>query len=102
MVAPTWRTADISAPPEALRSAVNAPTAAFIAAGIAIPRPRPVTAIHRAAKPVDEPRPVKAPIASPAAITRKPTVTASLAVTRGSPRPPAGRLGAVGRLRAPR
>ena len=35
---------------------------------------------------------MQAPITSPAAIARKPAATASLALTRGSPRPPSGSL----------
>src|SRR5579875_2003526 len=92
IVAPTWRTAEISADPEPLRSPVSGRTAASIADGIATPRPAPVTAIHSAAKAVADPSPVKAPIARPMAITANPAALAVFALTRAVTADPAGLL----------
>ena len=52
IVAPTCRIAEIRAEPEPLRSADKADSAAFIACGIASPRPSPNMANHAAANPV--------------------------------------------------
>ena len=52
IVAPTWRMAVISADPAPLRSADSSPRAAFIAAGMASPRPIPAIANQAAVNPV--------------------------------------------------
>src|SRR5262249_47209135 len=85
MVAPTWRIAVMTAEPEPLRSADRALSAAFIAAGMAIPSPRPVTANQVAAYPVLLCTLVSAPIARAAAISPNPDMTKIFALTLGSP-----------------
>ena len=70
IVAPTWRSAEISAAPDPLRSADSAPSAMFIADGIANPRPSPAMATQASVYPVELPIVVNAPIAIAAAITR--------------------------------
>ena len=92
MVAPTCRIAVMSAVPDPLRSAERAPMAAFIAAGIAIPSPRPVTANQATVNPVLLPVWVKVPMARPTAITRYPTVTRALTLTGGGIVEPSGPL----------
>ena len=66
--------------------------AAFIAAGIAIPSPRPVTANQATVNPVLLPVRVKVPMARPTAITRYPTVTRALTLTGGGIVEPSGPL----------
>src|ERR1700759_4721936 len=84
IVAPTCRIAVIRADPDPLRSADSAPSAAFIAAGIASPSPRPATANQAAENPGPLVTLVSAPTPSPAAITPKPVATIDRAVARGS------------------
>src|ERR1039458_1012748 len=91
MVAPTWRIAEMRAEPAPLRCAESAPSAAFMAAGMANPSPSPAAANQDAAKTVPLWVLVVAPTASAAAITAKPTVTRARTPTRG----PAG--GGAGR-----
>ena len=64
--------------------------AAFIAAGIAIPSPRPVIVNQATVNPVLLPVWVKVPNASPTAITRYPTVTRALMLTGGGTLEPSG------------
>ncbi|HUK70936.1 MAG TPA: hypothetical protein VLW50_19610 [Streptosporangiaceae bacterium] len=90
MVAPTWRIAVITAEPTPLRSADRTPSAAFIAAGIAIPAPRPMAANQPAAKPVPLCTVVQAPTASPAAISTNPGATKGLAVDPAGLQPGTG------------
>src|ERR1700683_5191429 len=83
MVAPTWRIAEISAEPEPLRSADRADSAAFIACGMASPRPRPNTANHAAANPVPLLAVVVAPTPRVTAMSVKPIVTSAFAPASG-------------------
>src|SRR5262249_25467578 len=83
--APTWRMAVMTAAPEPPRSADRALSAAFIAAGMAIPSPRPVAANQVAAYPVLLCTLVRAPIARAAAISPNPDMTKIFALTLGSP-----------------
>src|SRR5215467_300011 len=85
MVAPTWRIAVMTAEPEPLRSADRALSAAFIAAGMAIPSPRPVAANQVAAYPVLLCTLVRAPIARAAAIRPNPDLPELCALPRGAP-----------------
>ena len=84
IVPPTWRIAVISAEPEPLRAGESAPRATFSAVGIAMPRPKPVTANQVAAKPVPLAIVVPAPTASAAAMIAKPIATRTFGLTGGA------------------
>ena len=99
MVAPTWRIAEIRAEPEPLRSADRADSAAFIACGMASPRPRPNTANQAAANPVPLLTAVVAPKPSAAAMIANPTVTRPFTLASGPrPRPSAVLRGEASRV----
>src|SRR5262249_6931454 len=83
------RIAEIRAEPAPLPSADRAPMAAFMACGMASPRPRPNTANQAAANPVPLLTTVVAPTASAAAMIVNPTVTSAFALTIRS-RTPSG------------
>ncbi len=83
MVAPTWRSAEIRAEPEPLRSADSADSAAFIACGMASPRPSPKTANHAAANPVPLLAVVVAPTPRATAMSVKPAVASDFAPASG-------------------
>ncbi len=87
MVAPAWRSAEIRAEPEPLRSADSADRAAFIVCGMARPSPRPNTANQAAANPVPLVMLVVAPTASVAAIRVNPTVTSVFTLASGARAP---------------
>ncbi len=84
MVAPTCRIVEIRAEPEPLRSADRADSAAFIACGMASPRPRPNTANQAAANPVPLLIVVVAPIPRVQAMSANPTVTSPFTLARGA------------------
>ena len=98
MVAPTWRSAEISAEPEPLRSADRADSAAFMVCGMASPSPSPNAASHAAANPVPLPVLVVAPNASAAAMIVNPTVTSPFTLASGARTWPPDLPGAASRV----
>src|SRR6202021_2403931 len=65
MVAPTWRSAEISADPEPLRSADRADSAAFMVCGMASPTPSPNAPSPAPPSPVPPPAPAARDAAPP-------------------------------------
>src|SRR5215468_8339241 len=82
IVAPTWRSAEIRADPDPLRSADSWLSATFIAGGMASPRPRPAIVIHAAAYPVELATFVNAPITMATAMIANPPAMRTRALTR--------------------
>src|SRR5205823_1788544 len=99
MVAPTWRMAEIRAEPAPLVSADRADRAAFIACGMASPRPRPNTANQAAANPVPLLTVVVAPNPRVTAMSANPTVTRPFTLASGALAvPPAACRGEASRV----
>src|SRR5579872_251693 len=98
MVAPTWRSAEINAEPEPLRSADSADNAAFMVCGMASPTPSPNAASHAAANPVPLPALVVAPNASATVMIANPAVTSPFTLASGPRSSPAPRRGVARRV----
>ena len=92
MVAPTWRSAEISAEPEPLRSGERADRAAFIVCGMASPRPSPKKVSQAAANPVPLAVLVVAPTPRVTAMIAKPMVTSGFALASGGRTEPSAAL----------